>query len=145
MTKDEKVDGPKVAAQILNSMKSTNKEKIVKAIAATDPSLAQKIGQNLFTFEDIADFSTNGVQLLIKEIDHRDLVTSLKTASERLKGVFFANMSERKLQIVQEDFAALPPTQLGEIEECQRRIVRKADELRTQGLVRTQGKGDIWA
>ena len=46
-------------------------------------------------------------------------------------------MSGRKKQVTEEDFAALPPIKLSEIEESQRKIAAKMDELITNGQIRS--------
>lgn len=143
-TPDEVVDGPAVAAKILNSMRPQNRERIVKAIQGANPDLALRIEERLYNFEEIAELQPAGVQILIKEIEHRDLVLSLKTASANVKRVLFENMSERRQQIVNEDFSALPAVKLRDVEEAQRRIMQKLSALRTAGLLKTQSKNDIW-
>ncbi len=142
--KDEAVNGPKIAALILSRMKGAQKERIVKAIQNSDPAIATKIEENLFNFDEIADLPNASVQVLLQNISPKDLVVSLKTASEKVKTIIFLNMSERKQQIVKDDFQALAPTRLSDVEEAQRRILGKLDELRTAGLLRTQSKNDIW-
>lgn len=137
MSKDETVNGPKIAAQILSRMSAGHQSKLMQAIEGKDSKIAKEIKKNLVRFEDIADLTEQSVQLLIKNIDHRDLVVSLKTASEKVKRALFANMSERKRQVVEEDFSVLPPIKLGEIEESQRRITAKMDELITAGTIRS--------
>ncbi len=141
---DEVVDGPSVAAKILNSMRPQNRERIVKAIQGANPTLATKIEEKLYNFEEIADLQPTGVQILIKEVEHRDLVLSLKTASEKVKKILFENMSDRRQQIVNEDFANLPQVKLRDVEDAQRRIMQKLSALRTAGLLKTQSKNDIW-
>lgn len=143
-TPDEIVDGAGIAAKILNSMRPAARDRIVKAIQAAQPDVATKIEEKLYNFEEIADLQPQGVQILIKEIEHRDLVLSLKTASENIKKVLFENMSDRRRQIVEEDFGALPQVKLRDVEEAQRRIMMKLSALRTSGLLKTQSKNDIW-
>jgi len=143
-TKDEEVDGPRVAARIIDAMPASNKERLVRAIKAADPQIALKIEANLTTFEDIATLFPQGIQTLIKEVDHKDLVVSLKKASEKVKTALFENMSERKRTTVQEDFATLPQMPLSEVQDAQARITKKLDELRTAGLIRSQSEHDAW-
>lgn len=141
---DEAVDGPKVAADILSRMKPAVQARLQKAIEAVDPAIAEKIAANIIRFDSIIELNTKGLQVLLKEIPHQDLVLSLKTASQTVKEILFNNMSERKQTMVRDDLAALPPTRLSEIEQAQRRIVQKMDELRTSGAIRTDSKNDIW-
>lgn len=141
---EESIDGASIAAQILNRMPSANKERIVRAIQTSAPEIAIKIEANLFNFEEIADLTPQGAQLLMKEVKHEDLLLSLKRASANVKKILFEGVSERRLQIIQEDFERLPPTRLSEVEDAQRRILEKLDELRKAGLIRTQSKNDLW-
>ncbi len=140
----EPVDGPKIVADILNRMNPANKEKIVRAIQASNPEIATKIEEKLFNFDDIAELTPQGVQVLLKEIDQNDLLLSLKTASKKASSALFENMSERRRQIVQSDFENMGQRRLSEVDEAQKRILRKLDELRTAGLIKTQGKQDVW-
>ncbi len=143
-SKGEKVDGPKVAAQILNSMTAPNRARLVEAMKQAAPEITERVAENLFSFEDIVDLASQGVQILIKEIDQRDLVISLKSASQAVKRVLFSNMSERKCASVKEDFEALPKISNTEIEEAQFRILKKLDSLRTEGKIRTDSKKDVY-
>lgn len=137
MSKDEAVNGPKIAAAILARMPAAHKEKLMAAIKAKDQKIAVEIDKSLITYENIAELTEQSVQILVKYVEHKDLVLSLKTAPENIKQILFKNMSSRKKQVVDEDFAALPPTKLSEIEEAQRRIAVKMDELLTAGLIRS--------
>lgn len=141
---DEFVDGPKIAAQILNHMPSAHKGKILQAIKRASPGISKQIEKNFYNFNDIAKLSDQGVQRLLKEIDHQALVVSFKKAGDNVKAVFLRNMSERKRQMVLEDFSALPPMPVSEVEAAQQKIIQKLDELRTHGLVLTESSDDIW-
>ena len=142
--KDIVVDGPGIVAEILNRMKPENKEKIVKAIALSNPTIATKIEEKLYRFDDLIDLTPQSVQKLIGEVDHRDIVISLKTASEKAKDALLQNMSDRKRELVQTDFQALPQMRLSDIEGAQRRILKKLDELKIAGVARTDSKHDVW-
>jgi len=144
MAEDEKIDGVRIAADILNKMSSANKERIVKEIQQKHPEIAEKIESNLFNFSDIAELTSQGVQVLIKEVEHDDLVLSLKTASSEVKEVLFNSMTERKQKLVEDDFEALSPVRPVQVEDAQKRILAKLDELRTQGLIRTKSSNDFW-
>jgi len=141
---DEKVNGPKIAADILKKMTTAQKAKIVEAIEIKSPNLAKKITESLFSFEDIKELTPQGVQILIKEIDHNDLVMSFKLASPEIQNIFLKNMSERKKSMLQSDFETLPPVKKLEVEDAQKRILARLDELRTQGIIRTQSPNELW-
>jgi len=144
MVEDEKIDGARIAADILNRMTPANKKRIVKEIQRSDPKIAEKIESNLFDFNDITTLNSQGVQVLIKEINHEDLVLSLKTASKEVKNVLFNSMTERKQKLVKDDFEALHRIRPAQVEEAQRRILSRLDELRTQGLIRSKSTNDFY-
>jgi len=144
MSDDEPIDGPRVAAQILKHLPSADQERLVEALRESNPEIARQVRDNLFTYEDIASLSTQGIQVLLRQVEHSDLVISLKRTSEKLKQLFFENMSERKRHIVEEDFAALPAAPLSDIEAAQHRIVAKVEELRTTGSIRSESAKDVW-
>ncbi|MDZ4784805.1 MAG: FliG C-terminal domain-containing protein, partial [bacterium] len=140
----EKVDGPRIAAQILKTLRFSHKERLVQAIVAKAPTLARKIVASLFNFDDISELTPQGIQTLIKEVDHSDLVLSFKLTSNTTQKVILENMSERKRNMLQSDFESLPPVKKAEVEDAQKRILTKLDELRTAGAIRTQGKNEVW-
>lgn len=141
---DEKVNGPRIAAQILKNMKLSSKEKIVKAIEKRSPGLAKSINDNLFRFDDIIELTPQGVQTLVKEVEHDDLVLSLKLASPKAKEVILQNMSERKKNLVESDFESLGQVRKSEVEDAQKRILGVLEQLRSQGLVRSQAISEVW-
>ncbi|MCB0340485.1 MAG: hypothetical protein KDD53_12815 [Bdellovibrionales bacterium] len=144
MSHDERVDGPKIAANILNKMSARNKERIVNRIQAKNPAIAAKINNRLFDFNDIMELAPQGVQVLIKEIDPSDLTLSMKTASPEVKEYLLDNMSARKRSLVVEELDSLPPIRLNEVEAAQRRVLQTLDDLRTAGLVRSREESEIW-
>ncbi|RMD87540.1 MAG: hypothetical protein D6808_01245 [Candidatus Dadabacteria bacterium] len=141
---EEYVNGPKIAADIMKLMDMRRKTEIFKKIEQRAPHIAKKINENMFDFNDIADLTPKGVQMLISEVAHSDLVLSFKLASTETQQVLLSNMSARKKKMLQSDFEALGSVRRSEVEAAQRRILEKLDELRTKGLVTTQNANDMW-
>ena len=144
MSKDEPVDGAKIAAQIISRMKPAQRERIMQAINAQAPEVAEKIQDKTINFDFIAELTEKGAQVLIQEVDHKDLVVALKTASAKVKDMLFKSMSERKRGMVEGDYADLPPMKLSDIDEAQRRILNKLEELQAAGRIRSQSMDDVW-
>lgn len=143
--KDEAVDGARIAAEILKRMPSKDQKRLVKAIQQESPQIAQKIEKNLFNFDDLTTLTPKSLQILINQVSHQDLVISLKTASEGVKNVLYSNMTDRKRQLVEADFAALTPMRISDVEAAQRRILEKMEELRKSGAILSADKKDVWA
>ncbi len=133
MSKDETIDGSKIAALILSRMPAKDQERIMSSIQAKSPSIAAKLEDSLFNFERIAQLNDLAVQDLLKEIPHRDIVISLKAAPERVKEKLLENMSESKQRMVEDDFSTLPPMRISDVQAAQRRILKKLEELYPEG------------
>ena len=140
----EFVDGPGAAAKILNHMSPDKRDRILDRITQVDERLAEQIEDKLANFDDILDLTPQSLQKLILTIDHSDLVVALKLASEEAKAFIFENMSDRKRSQVNDDFKALPPMRIAQIQEAQQRILNTLDQLRTEGLLRTRTKNDVY-
>ncbi len=144
MSKDEKVDGPRIAAQILNRMPAEKRRALLERIRGADPRVFQSIQSNIVVFEDIKDLTDQGLQRLIKEIDHRDLVYALKNAEAEVSACLLKNMSARKREMVLEDLKSLAPLKTAEVEEAQKRIAQVMDRLRTEGVIHRRSEGEEW-
>lgn len=144
-SKEEIVNGAKIAADILSSMPSSRRERLLSHIRDTAPELTKKIEENLVRFENIADLNEQGMQLLIKEIDSRDLILSLTQTTPAVVTAIYQNMSERKREILRNDATLLNQVEQRDVEEAQLRIIRKMEALRTAGKIRTESKHDAWA
>ena len=144
-SKDEKVDGARIAAQILMRMSPAAQERIVQAMENAAPQALQKVQEKMVTLDDLAELTPQSIQILLREIDHRDVIAALNSAGEHVKEAVYQSVPARKRQILEEDVnlaAGLSPV---EIESAQKRIVVKLDELREQGKIRTDDKKGTWA
>lgn len=144
MAEDEKVDGAKIAAQIMSRLSPSVQEKVVKTIQASNPALAEKVQENLFNFEDIATLTSPSVQTLIKDISEQDLLLALRASSPDLKAKILSNLSERRKESILEQLEAMPPARLSDARAAQQRILKRVDELRTAGAVKSESTKDIW-
>lgn len=141
---DEEVDGPRIAAKIISRLPSETRARVLQSMGEVAPEILEKVQSVIVDFNDVATLSSQGAQTLINTIEHKDLVLSLKTASEEVKNTFLQNMSKRKADLVQEDLGTLGRVKLKDVEAAQRRILDTLENLRNEGKVRTQSKNDIW-
>ena len=93
-------------------------------------------------FENIIDMDPRSVQRFIRDCDSKDIVYALKTASEDMKNVFFANMSKRMAETVKSDLEITTNVRLKEVEEAQQRIVNLIRKLEDAGEVIINKGGD---
>ena len=141
---NQDVGGPKVVADILNLTGSSVEKNVLDQMDAQDPEVAESVRNLMFTFADISKLTDRELQVLLREVDQKDLVVALKTAEEELKDKILGNMSERVRTFITEEMEFLGPMRLSEVEEVQLRIVQQVRQLEDQGQV-TLVRGDAAA
>ena len=138
---NQDVGGPQVVADILNLTGSTTEKNVLDQMDAQDPEVAEAVRNLMFVFADIAKLTDRELQLVVREVDQKDLVTALKGADEELKDKILGNLSERVRTYINEEMEFQGPMRLSEVEEVQLRIVQQVRQLEEQGQV-TIVKGD---
>ncbi len=134
--------GVQKAAEILNRCDRKTSDRVLQALEETDSELAERVRKLMFVFEDLVAIPDQGIRELLKEVDNKDLVIALKTASDELKEKIFKNLSKRAAQMLEEDLAVLGPVRLSEVEEAQQKILEVARRLEKEGrIVLAGGEG----
>ena len=140
--KRSKMGGVRTAAEILNMMNSTQEEAVVNSLRERDADLAQKIVDEMFTFENLIDVEDRGIQLILKEIDNEVLMIALKGAPEEMRDKFLRNMSSRAAEMLREDLDAQGPVRMSKVEAEQKKIIAIARRLAEAGQITLSGSGD---
>ena len=135
------VGGPKVLADMLNMTGSSIERNVLDQMDAQDPAVAESVRNLMFTFADISKLTDREVQTLLRTVDQKDLVISLKAAEEDLVDKILGNMSEKVRTFITEEMEFLGPMRLSEVEEVQLRIVKQVRQLEEQGQL-TIVRGD---
>jgi flagellar motor switch protein FliG len=89
----------------------------------------------MFTFEDLVKLDAAGIQTVLRNAGNDRISMALKGASEKLRELFFANMSERGGKILREEMAAMGPVRLRDVDEAQQFIVNMAKQLAASGEI----------
>jgi flagellar motor switch protein FliG len=127
--------GVEVVAGILNQMDRTAESELLGQIEESNPDLAERIRQLMFTFEDLVQVDDKSIQVLLKEISSDDVSLALKGASDTMKEKIFANMSERAAAMLKEDLEAMGPVRLSDVEKSQVKIAMIAKKLESEGKI----------
>jgi len=133
--KRSKMGGVRTAAEILNFMNTTEEEAVVSSLREVDADLAQRIVDEMFVFDNLADVEDAAIQLILKEIDTASLTIALKGASEELSAKFFKNMSNRAAEILRDDLEAQGPVRMSRVETEQKAILMVARKLADAGQI----------
>jgi flagellar motor switch protein FliG len=75
--------GFKAAVELLQHSDLVTKERILKYIAKHDPQLAERLNENLFTFEDLIFVTEKGIRLLFKNIPRETWLYAFRKISDK--------------------------------------------------------------
>jgi flagellar motor switch protein FliG len=136
-----KVGGIESVAEMLNSLDKSTETRILATIEESNPDLAEQIRELMFTFEDLVLIDSRGMQNIIKEVPQPELVMALKTASEPIKELIFASMSQRASDMLREDLEVLGPVKVSDVEKAQQNLVKIARRMEEEGKIIIGGRG----
>ena len=134
--------GVKPAAEIINMMGSSVETAVLDYIRETDNELAQKIMDNMFTFDDLETVDDKGIQALLKEVQSESLVIALKGAKPEMREKIFKNMSTRAAESLREDLDSRGPVRVSEVEAEQKELLKVVRRLADEGQIVLGGGGD---
>ncbi len=135
--------GVESIVQVLMGVDRSTERTIIGALEQDDPQLAEEIKKRMFVFEDIVTLDDRSIRLVITEVKDEDLSIALKVASEEVKNTLFRNMSNRRVETLQEEIELMGPIRLREVEEAQSRIVSIIRHLEESGdVLIARGGGD---
>jgi len=140
--KKSSLGGAKTAAEIINMMGSSVEASVLDYIREADSDLAQKIMDNMFTFDDVNKIDDKGIQAMLKEVQSESLVVALKGASADLREKIFRNMSTRAAETLREDLESRGPVRLSEVEAEQKEMLKIVRRLVDEGQIVLAGGGD---
>ncbi|MEX2008726.1 MAG: flagellar motor switch protein FliG [Dongiaceae bacterium] len=136
-------DAHEMMAEIFNNLDRNTEARFIAALEERNRDAAERIKALMFTFEDLAKLDPGAAQTLLRSYEKAKLPLALKGASEALRDLFFANMSERAGKMLREDMAAMGPVRLRDVDEAQMAMVNLAKELAARGeIVISDKKGD---
>jgi flagellar motor switch protein FliG len=134
--------GVRAAAEILNYIGTARETSIIEAVREHDADLAQKILDEMFTFDNLMDIDDRGIQLLLREVQSESLIVALKGAKQELREKIFKNMSQRAGDLLREDLEAKGPVKVSQVEAEQKEILKIARRLSEEGQLALGGKGE---
>jgi flagellar motor switch protein FliG len=127
--------GVKTAAEIINLLGTSIETSVLDFIREADTDLAQRIMDNMFTFDDLAKLDDKGVQALLKEVQSESLVIALKGATPEMREKVFRNMSTRAAETLREDLESRGPVRVSEVEAEQKEMLKTVRRLVDEGQI----------
>ncbi|OGG43339.1 MAG: flagellar motor switch protein FliG, partial [Candidatus Handelsmanbacteria bacterium RIFCSPLOWO2_12_FULL_64_10] len=78
------IGGPKKVAEILNMTGRSTEKAVLEKLDSQDPEIAEEIRNMMFTFDDIVRLTDREIQLLLREVDTKDLAVAMKGAQPEM-------------------------------------------------------------
>ena len=128
-------DAHEMMADIFNNLDRAAETRFLAALEERNRESAERIKALMFTFDDLRRLSSASVQVLMREVEKDKLPIALKGASEAVRDLFIANMSERAAKMLKEEIDGLGPVKLRAVDEAQGAIVALAKDLAAQGAI----------
>ncbi len=127
--------GVKSLVDVLNYVDRSTEKTILESLAETAPEIAEAVKKLMFVFEDITLLDDRAIQLVLKEVDAKELGIALKGVGENVQLRIYKNMSERAAAMLKEDMEYMGPVRLRTVEDAQQRIVNIIRKLEESGEI----------
>jgi flagellar motor switch protein FliG len=135
LARSDRRDNHEIMAEIFNSLDRSTETPFLELLEERNKEAADRVRALMFTFEDLTKIDGTGIQTLLRNVDNGKLGLALKGASERLRELFFTNMSERAAKILRDDMETMGPVRLRDVEDAQVMLVNAAKDLTAAGQI----------
>lgn len=135
--------GVKAIVEVLNRVDRGTEKSIIETLEVDNPELTEEIKRLMFVFEDIVMLDDRSLQMVLREVDTKDLSLALKATPQEVAAKIYKNMSKRAGDMLREEIEYMGPVKIRDVEEAQQKIVNVIRVLEDKGeIVVARGKGD---
>jgi flagellar motor switch protein FliG len=127
--------GVKTLVEMLNRADRATERLIFEGLENYDEELADEVRSQMFVFEDIVTLDDRSVQLILRQVDAKDLAMALKGVRAEVREKIMANVSSRAAENLREEMERLGKVRLKSVEEAQGAIVRVLRALEEAGQI----------
>ncbi|WP_228256625.1 flagellar motor switch protein FliG [Malaciobacter molluscorum] len=128
------VGGVKVVADMLNRVGPKSQD-ILKNINGVDTSLATKIKENMFVFEDLLNLDTEYVMKILQNVDTAEVAVAMKNSTDEDLEKITSAMSQRASDRFKEEYEMLNKVKIKDIEAAQRKMLDVAQKMIEEGVI----------
>ncbi len=129
------IGGVRAVAEILRRVDRSTETAVIEHLNEQDAKLAEAIQSHLVAFSDTAKLTDREIQMLLREVDTKDLAIALKGANEEIRDRIFGNVSERVGTMIKEEMQFSGPVRMTDVEEMQLRVVQAMRQLEDAGEI----------
>ncbi len=128
----ESIGGIDFLVQLLNQVDRTTERVLMQELRELNPELAEQVQAQMFVFEDLVQLDARSLELVLRDVDKKDLLLAMRGAPDNVREVIFRSISKRAAQMMQEDLAVMGPVRLRAVEEAQKNVVAVVRRLEAE-------------
>jgi flagellar motor switch protein FliG len=136
------VGGIQSLVDLLNRSDRATERLIFEGLEDHNEELADEVRSRMFVFEDIVTLDDKSVQLILRQVDSKDLAMALKGVRPEVRRKIMDNMSSRAGENLMEEIEMLGAVRLKAVEEAQGAVVRVIRALEEAGQIVLTRSGD---
>ena len=129
------VGGIQSLVDLLNRSDRATERLIFEGLEDHNEELADEVRSRMFVFEDIVTLDDKSVQLILRQVDSKDLAMALKGVRPEVRRKIMDNMSSRAGENLMEEIEMLGAVRLKAVEEAQGAVVRVIRALEEAGQI----------
>lgn len=127
--------GPCLLAAVLARAGKETSNELLAELAASNQTLADEVRAALFTFDDLCAIDTRQMQLLMREVDMRQLAVAIATSSAGVQSRFTGALSERARESLLEEVDLARSARAADVTEARAALVAVARRLEEAGTL----------
>jgi flagellar motor switch protein FliG len=125
--------GIQALVDILNRSDRATERLILEGLENQDEQLADEVRQRMFVFEDITTLEDRSIQLILRQVEGKELALALKGVRIDVREKITKNMSQRAAQNLVDEIDMLGAVRIKQVEEAQGGVVRVIRALEESG------------
>jgi len=127
--------GQDILLGLLDYSDKDTQDRVLASLKAKSPEIAAKLQRSIFSFDDIANFDTNTLQLVLRRINLSAFAQILKAMPENFKTKVLSGLTEAARKRLQQEIELGRPISAVRIAEEKRKVVDAIRQLNTEGLI----------
>jgi flagellar motor switch protein FliG len=133
--------GARAVAEVFNRLDKKTSRLVLEQMTNIKPEVAESIRQLMFIFEDIATLDAAAVRAILQHVDKKVLAQALKGASDQVQQAFFRNMSQRAVEMMNEELEVMGVLKQKDINAARSAVIEVVRKLEQDGVI-TIGAGE---
>lgn len=129
------VDGVTATVRILSGLSRADERQILSQIEEKDADLAERIQSEMFGWDDVVELDRSTLMVVLREVSMPDLAIALKNKDTATITKFKSALTERQLEDLEDELAAMGKIKLSLVEQHEAAIVKAVRTLAEAGEI----------